>query len=76
MLNRTELEQGITAHQLLQSANGHNAFEAMHVYKQTVRSVAAQARNIILEQEHLPDSADCILTSCSRVVFQNDVLRA
>eukprot|EP00973_Karenia_brevis_P091962 12410076-Karenia_brevis.AAC.1 len=48
----------------------------MHVYKGIIRSIATAARNIILENESLPQSTDCILTTCARTVLQNDVKRA
>eukprot|EP00973_Karenia_brevis_P016354 2240216-Karenia_brevis.AAC.1 len=48
----------------------------MHVYKGLIRSVALNARNAILELEDLPESRDCILNTCSRVVMSNDVDKA
>ena len=48
----------------------------MFNYKSILRDAARRARDIILQNDSLPESADCILTSCSRAVFRNDVDQA
>ena len=48
----------------------------MFNYKSILRDAAKRARNVILQNESLPESTDCILTSCSRAVFRNDVNQA
>eukprot|EP00973_Karenia_brevis_P002209 296805-Karenia_brevis.AAC.1 len=62
----------ISAISLMQSAPCKNSFRAMAAYKNIIRAAASTARNAILQQDELPASQDCILTSCSRAVFAQD----
>ena len=72
-MSRLESENNITANALLRNSVEDNAFEAIYNYKAVLRCAAAATREILLADEHLPASKDCILTSCSRALFNNNL---
>ena len=76
MVAEEEKKLNISANSLIRNSVDENPFEALDVYKQLLRRVAAKARNLILQQEAITESQDCILTTCSRAVFNNNVTLA
>ena len=68
-----EHENNITPETLLKSS-GQNSFLAMSKCKHILRKAATETRDNLFKQNNLSvESVDCILTSCSRAVFTQDV---
>ena len=71
-MTQYRIDNNITAQSLINASSNNNPFQAMQTFKHHIREVARVSRDNILMLEHLHDSKDCILTSCSRAYFSNN----